>query len=287
MLQKKVNYYDWLDEFIEDKQASGLSEYSLKSYYYAIDRYLKSVDTGVINKASFNAFINSITGAVESKKHYARSVRAFVYWAIENKELEPFKISLPKGQEPELKIPSTEDIEKLLVKPTSKSFSEYRNWVIVNLIVSTGLRCRSIINIKLTDIDLNNQTIAIRETKNKKILVLPLTDELCKILNKYIKKYELGEYLFPTDGAQKLSVDGLKSSYKRYARKRLVEYTGLHALRHYFATEATRNGMSAFTLQKVLGHSDISITMKYVNLVSDDIKSELLRFNPLNKKGGR
>ena len=79
------------------------------------------------------------------------------------------------------------------------SFSEYRNWVIINLLLNNGCRAASIRNITNKDVDLNNQVIYLRHTKNKKSQVIPLCSLLCGILNEYmrIRGGSDDDFLFP------------------------------------------------------------------------------------------
>ena len=267
------DYENWLDLFLIEKKGQGLSPVSLKGTEYSVNKYLRFLGNESMSKTSYYEYINSLEVSPISKQHYARDLRSFLYWCQEEELIPNFKVSLPKAQETVPKIISEEDAKALLFR-YDHSFSEDRMYAVICLVFSTGLRCRSIVNLKVDDVDFQNRTICVRETKSKKLIVLPMTDKLCRTLYKYTKKYKLTGYLFPSETGEQLQSAGLQSAYKRYARKRGVPY-GIHSLRHYYATEAVKKGMTPFALQKVLGHSDLSITMKYVNLVNGDLANEM------------
>ena len=273
------DYENWLDIYLTEKKGQGLAPASLKGTEYSINKYLKFLGDGFMNKATYYEFLNSLTVSPISKKHYARDLRAFLYWCQSEELIPSFKVTLPKSQDPVPKIISEEEANALLFR-YGKSFAEDRMYTIICLIFATGLRSRSIVNIKVEDVDFANRSICIRETKSKKTVILPMTDKLYAILNKYVKKWKPAEYLFPSESGTKLESSGLQSAYKRYARQRGVPY-GIHSLRHYYATEAVRHGMTPFALQRVLGHSSIDITMKYVNLVNGDLQNEMRKVDIL------
>lgn len=273
MTKKLKNYEDWLDDYLQEKEGQGLAKSSLKGMRFSITKFVNFVDNEMMNKNVYYAFINSLDISPISKQHYARDVRGFLYWCMENEFIPKFKVMMPKAQEPTPKIISDEDANALLCKEND-SFPEDRMYTIICLIFATGLRCRSIVNIKTEDVDFSNKSITIREAKGKKVIVLPMTDRLLKVLRGYSRRWELGEYFFPADDGSQLESIGLQSAYKRYAKRRGVPY-GIHSLRHYYATEAVRHGMTPFALQRVLGHSSIDITMRYVNLVNGDLQNEM------------
>ena len=256
MTKKLKDYEEWLDDYLSEKEGQGLSSASLKGMRFSLTKYLNFLSDGFMDKASYYSYINSLSISPTSKQHYARDVRSFLYWCQDNELIPKFKVSLPKAQEPIPKIITEEQANALLSK-IGDSFAEDRMYTVICLIFATGLRCRSIVNIKTEDVDFSNKNITIREAKGKKVLVLPMTEKLYKILKKYSKKWELGEYFFCADDGSQLKSSGLQSAYKRYAE------------------EAVRHGMTPFALQRVLGHSSIDITMKYVNLVNGDLQNEM------------
>lgn len=279
MVKKAKTYEDWLDEFLEEKAGLGLSKTSLKGYEFSVNKYLKYVGDKFIDRTTYYNFLNSLDCSPTSKKHYARDVRCFLYWCQREKYIPEFKVSLPKGQEPTPKIVDEEEVSALLFKQKD-TFAEDRMYIIICLILSTGLRCRSIVNITVNDIDFIHRTITVRELKNKHFTVLPISEYFSTLCKKYTRNYNLCKWLFPADNGEQLTVSGLQSCYKRYARARNVRY-GLHALRHYYATQAVKHGVSVFALQKMLGHSSVSVTQKYVNLVDKDLRNEMERMDLL------
>jgi integrase/recombinase XerD len=106
---------------------------------------------------------------------------------MDNDYLKPFKIHLLKQKEEPLKFYSDDDIQKLIAKPNVRecSFVEYLDWVMINYFIETGNRLRSVINIKVSDIDFTGFKVLIRETKNREILTTPLTKTLLNILPQY------------------------------------------------------------------------------------------------------
>ncbi len=89
---------------------------------------------------------------------------------------------------------SIENLEKNLEKPNIEkcTFAEYRNWVLCNYFLATGNRLNTTVNIKIKDIDFNNNLINLTETKNKVEQIIPITPYLSNILKEYLT-YRSGE----------------------------------------------------------------------------------------------
>ena len=122
----------------------------------------------------------------------------------------------------------------------------------------------------------------LREQKNKKAAMLPLSPSIQTILSFYISRYglDVNDYLFPNRYGDHLTYNALRMSFERYNTKRGVSKHNFHGLRHSFARLAVKNGMSAFELKEWMQHSSIEVTQKYVHLFSEDL-SVTLDKNPL------
>ena len=172
-----------------------------------------------------------------SIKSYIITMRAFINWSREN-GLTDLTLGAYNAEETIKETYTKEELKLLLKKPNLKNclFSEYRNWVIINLLVNNGCRAATIRNIKIGYIDFENRMITARHTKNKKPLVIPLCSEMIMILHEYLKHRDGSEddYLFCTIYGGAMNEDCLRQAIEKN-KSRGVTKTSIHAFRHTFA----------------------------------------------------
>ncbi len=91
--------------------------------------------------------------------------------------------------------------------------------------------------------------------------------------------------LFISSSGKPLKPRTIEKFIKSIARKAKIEGKRVspHTLRHTFASNFIRNGGDVFTLQRILGHSDISTCMIYVHLSGKDIQQAMLKFSPVDR----
>ena len=295
---KSTTIGEAFEEFITEKTAANLSPASIRNYTQSLQYFMEfheiDEDTPIeqVTRQMFFKWIN--TQHLEGKKHttinhYLRDCRTFFYWCMDEdrKYLERFKIELAKGQEEQMKLFSDRDIEKLLVRPRNQdSFTEWRMWAIVNWVLATGCRAATICDVKICDINFKSREITLRHTKNKKAQILPLSASLTTVLKQFLKMWrqdaDEDTYLFCNVGEEQLTTNALRHNFQRYCKLREVEHTNIHGLRHNFARGWIRNGGDVFRLQKILGHSSLEMTKRYVKLFSEDIKEDFDEFSPLD-----
>lgn len=280
--------------FIQEKESNGLSESTLRNYHlsyrifyeynnYSPETLVKDIDQGTIIK-----WINHMRKAEltpSSINHYIRDMRAFLNWLEKREYLEEhIEIKEVRKQEETPKFFVDEDIEKLLEKPRTKdSFVEWRTWAIVNTVLATGARAQTICDLRVSNIDYVKKEVNLSEhTKNKKALIVPLSKSLENCLREYTRKFDLSGYLFPNVGDEQLTTNGLRLAFERYCHSREVDQTNLHGLRHSFARSWVKNGGSAFALQRILGHRNISMTNRYVKLYAEDLKEDYEDYSALD-----
>ena len=105
------------------------------------------------------------------------------------------------------------------------------------------------------------------------------------ILSEYLA-YRGGEgedYLFCNNYGEQASVRTYQDLVKKYNRVRNVNKTSIHLFRHTFAKNWILAGGDVFRLQKILGHSDLTVTREYVNMFGQDLQMDFEKFNPLDK----
>jgi integrase/recombinase XerD len=181
-----------------------------------------------------------------------------------------------------------DELRVLLKKPNLRkcTFAEYRNWVITNLFFSTGIRQRSLLYLKVKDIDFDNQLLHVNVTKNRKPLIVPLSTTMTQILKEYLTHRQHkndDEYLFCTSYGSQMTKGNLYHNLYEYNKARGVERTGIHRYRHTFAKQWILNGGNVVSLSKILGHSSLDITQNYLNILVSDVGKEVESLNLIDK----
>ena len=282
-IQKNAARFDNLkQDFLDDKKYSGTAEATLNGYRYDITRFLKflSDEQLTVNEAGFKRYVIHLTDSgmtANSVNHYIRSVKVFLYWCMEQDEIAPFKIKMVKAQETIKDVYTQEELCALIQPPKREdSFVIWRSWAIINFILGTAAREATVCEMQMQDISFDDRTITFRHLKNKHVQLLPMSEALASCLKKYISlwRQDAAEtaYLFPSFYDEPLSTNALKHSQARYNRSRGVEKTSVHLLRHSFVKNWCMSGGNVFKLQKVLGHSTLTMTQHYANLYSNDLR---------------
>ena len=282
------------EDFIMTRKAKGLSDKTLLSYqshFKSIQRHL-NVDVSIedLSNDDLENMIASMRDsglAANSISSYVRALKSFLSWC-NDEDITDLNVPRYKSEETIKETYSDAELERLLKKPNMRkcAFSEYRTWVIINLLVNNGTRASTVRNIKNKDVDLENLVIYLRHTKSKKSQVIPLCSELCFILKEYMRIRGGGEddFLFPTENGEQLKEYGLRSSIARYNNRRWVSKTSIHTFRHTFARKYLVDcGGNAFTLQRLLGHSTLDMTKHYCAIFDSDITKNYDNFSPLSQ----
>ena len=296
-MKNSVTVAETFHDFLMAKKAAGVREKTLLTYgqhFSAVSKRL-SLDTpmNALNKADLEAMIASMRDAglaANSIKSYTRTLKSFLSWCNEA-GITRLNIQLYKAEETIKETYSDEELKKLLKKPNMKkcTFAEYRNWVIINLLLNNGCRAATIRNIQIKDVDIENKVIYLRHTKNKRAQVIPLCEALCGILREYMRVHggDGDEYLFPNENGVQLTENGLRCTISKYNRRHGVEKTSIHLFRHTFAKKYLVDcGGNAFTLQRLLGHSTLDMTKHYCAIFDADITKNYDSFSPLTQIKG-
>lgn len=219
---------------------------------------------------------------------YLRGLRVILYYFMRLGYIKEFKITIHKAEKKIKETYTDKELEILLKKPNLRQcdFVEYRSWVIVNFLLGTGCRANTLCNIKVRDINLQDGYVAYTATKNKKQQIVPISNKLCLIIQEYLtyRQPESDEdYLFVSVYNGQLNSNSLRQSIAKYNNRRGVMKTSVHLFRHTFAKKWIQNGGNIFTLQKILGHSDLDIVKEYVSLFSQDVRHDYDKYNPLSQ----
>jgi len=163
----------------------------------------------------------------------------------------------------------------------------FKHRTIIMLIYSTGARVSESVNIKLTDIDSKRMQVNIQEGKGLKQRKVPLSPVLLSVLRDYYKEYKPQYYLF--EGARgkgtHLSVAAVREicNKARYQTEHIKKHYTPHTFRHCFATHHLEQGTNLLVIQRLMGHSDLRNTLKYLHVQQFNTKNVV---NPLDTLDG-
>lgn len=139
---------------------------------------------------------------------------------------------------------------------------------IFTLIYSAGLRVSEAANLALSDVDFARRRIFVRNGKNGKDRYTLLANEAASLLRSYVQVFRPVSYAFyGADATRRISVDAIQRRFHLVAVKTLNNRSvHVHTLRHCFATHLLENGTSVFYIMRLLGHSSILTTMRYLHM---------------------
>ena len=129
-----------------------------------------------------------------------------------------------------------------------------------------GLRLSEVLALRVGDIDGERKLLRIEQGKGAKDRLVPLSPTLLEALRAYWRLYRPREWLFSGRCGEALSPTALQKAYTRAKRQAgITKPGGIHALRHAYATHQLAAGLNVERLQRLMGHSSIQTTLRYVH----------------------
>lgn len=284
-------FVEGFEEYVLDCKARNLRNGTINHYRESVKQIYKRIpaDTPIadMSEATMPKFIIALREDPNinevSMGTYARDLKTLMRFFMKCEYLPHFEIRIPKTDKQPIETYTDAELKKLLRKPDVRkcNFATYRSWVVVNFLLSTGIRQNSMVSIKIKDIDFDNNIVYVNTTKNRKPLIIPLNDDIIKILQEYLK-YRGGhtdDWLFCSVYGEQLTRSSSYHALWDYCHLRGLEKTGVHRFRHTFAKKWVTMGGSVVTLQKILGHSSLAITENYLNVLTSDLKKDMDEIN--------
>ena len=259
--------------FLSYMESSGASEKTVKAYRAALKRFIAHVGDVKVSDLRTEQYLDWLSSmrrgpgrkSQATIHYYSVFVRRFLKWAGIVDDIP----AVPKEKGRLVETLTWDEVEKLI-----SSARDLVDALIVSLLGETGIRVGELLSIRAEDVSPDFTEIRVRGKYGKERIVF--TGAVSRVLlAEYFRK------LKPRRG-QRLIEISYQALYKRL--KALARRAGIdprrvrpHVLRHTFATEALRRGMSLASLQKLLGHSDIKVTQVYLHLTMEDARREYQR----------
>jgi integrase/recombinase XerD len=283
--------------FIEElKSDKKLSRNTLESYARDIKQFLKflhenNVEFKNVKKAnviSYIIYLQKEGKAVSSISRSLASIRAFYHILIKNRivSYDPtMDLESPKIEKKTPQILTIGEVEKLLSLPNGSEDKGARDKAMLELLYATGIRVTELISLNMDDINIDLGCIKCNGNKERIIpvgkIALKALESYLKIFRKSFLKGKTESALFLNFHGERMTRQGFWKIIKYYSALANIEKEITpHTLRHSFAAHLLENGADLKSVQQMLGHSDISTTQVYAEMIKTRISDVYRKSHP-------
>jgi integrase/recombinase XerD len=204
-----------------------------------------------------------------------RSLNAWLHWAHKEGMLS-LRIAIPRVKEPtlELEVLTDRNVADWIHYKPERGLQTTVHMMVL-LMLDAGLRVQEAQDLKHKDVNWQDQLVTVIG-KGRKQRTIPFSADLRRVWFKYSRPQSRDvssdEYAFASRAGTRLDYQNIYREYKVInAKLGITVRKGFHTLRHTFGTSFIRRGGDVFMLQRILGHTALSTTQRYVNLVTSDL----------------
>jgi len=265
---------EYIINFQNELKIRCFSPRTIKSYtYYVLDflKYCKKLD-----KRAGSMYLKPYLLYLREKGHSSSSIRLaiasikfYMNNTLNQQILDDVHIPSIRGVKGLPKVLSKEEINKLI------SFTlNCKHKLIIKILYSTGLRVSELVNLKISDIEVERGIIRVNQGKGNKDRMTLLAKSIRNDILAYICKMDKTDnYLFQGRNG-KYSIKSVQKLLKNSAKKaRIGKKVTPHMLRHSFATHLLENGTDIKYIQELLGHANLRTTEIYTHVSNNEIKN--------------
>ena len=293
-MHNQITFSQVLEGYLLHADARRLSPHTIADYTYTFRKFqifldddppINSITPGQVR--SFFASLNHLSKKTLLNYHVGLS--ALWTWAIEEGLVEHHiikKLKRPKPEDPAIKPYTREDIEAMLAacshsqSHTLRSIRNHRraratalrDRAIILALLDTGIRASELCRIAIQDVDKRNKRIFIwgKGAKERTVYIDASTS---RAIWRYLTSRpdaRPDDPLFANHLDRPLTRDALRHLISRLGERAGIPNANVHRFRHTFAINFLRNGGNAYTLQRLLGHSTMTMTKIYLALSAQD-----------------
>ncbi|NPV27678.1 MAG: tyrosine-type recombinase/integrase [Firmicutes bacterium] len=283
MSRKWTTWQDVLTEFILQKRAEGLAWRTLDDYEDHITRFfsrchVEFADYEALRRAVLAYLAEPVAPATRNIR--LSNLKIFFRWCVDNSYLPDnpctgIKKSRDDGTVRHL---SLEEVKQLLRQPDRSKYTGLRDYCMILLQLDTGIRPGEMCQLLPGDVNLEAREIYIRPgvAKTRIGRTLPFSPTTAAALARLLKVrptwWSEKVPLFASEQGNPLTSWWWSKQFKKYSEQAGVR-SSPYCLRHTAAIEFLRHGADAFSVQRMLGHTDLTMTKRYVNICLDDLKT--------------
>lgn len=291
-----------LQAFLNDRRASGLSPHTVDFYARSLAKFTQFCDSQAITKIEqitpdtirmFMLWLEHLGHQPGGRHAYYRSVRAFLLW-LEAEFGDEYHAPIRKVKAP--KLPKTiiegvsmEDAQRMIAACKGNRFTELRDKALLLFLLDTSVRASEALAIDLADVDFPTGSVLIRKGKGNKSRVVFFSKTTRRAMTSYLKaRHDTNPALWVNEQGERFTRYGLDKTLRLRAKLAgIAKPPSAHDFRRAFALNMLRSGCDVFTLQRLMGHSDLTVLRQYLAQTESDLQQAHQRFSPVEALKGK
>jgi integrase/recombinase XerD len=257
-----------MQRFVEQLQLKAYSPNTIRTYSVEFAQLLYVLKNNPVDQLtperlrSYFLYCIRELNTTENQLHSRINAIKFYFEQVLKRDKFFFEIPRPKKPSTLPKVIDAADVKKML-----GTIENIKHRVMLKLCYGMGLRVSELVNIKISDIDSKRMQVLIRQGKGKKDRYVNLPQSVLVEMRDYFKTYKPKDFLFEGMYGGQYSVRSVQAVFKQAMKKaRIRKITGVHSLRHSYATHLLEQGTDIRLIQELLGHKDIRTTEIYTHV---------------------
>ena len=292
-------------DFLSDRELNNSSEANMRNHRqitgqfidYCLDNDIMNVED--ITSATIKAHLleckerGNNAGTLNTR---LLRIRALLNYCLEERYIESNPAHKVKRFKEDVKIDvfSDQQINQMLayyrsLRRKEKTYFSYRGYMLIVLLLGTGLRRSEILNLKWSHINEANLSISVYNSKGRVDSTVLITEKILKELlyyRSFCESYfsKLSDYVFVNRENTKMTEYSITQLFQNLGEKMNFKdvRVSAHTFRHTYCHRLAMSGASPFAIQRLMRHTNIATTMRYVAMWGSDLKEQNEAHNPIN-----
>lgn len=289
LIQAYENYLVKVKQASYNTTSSYLRDIRQYSEWLNSNHNISVADVSQFHVSQYMDYLNSIGKSGATASRCLASLKNFYTYLISSGFAETNPVSDIHVDRGEKKLPhilSGREIELLLSQPACVDAKGFRDKAMLEVMYATGMRVTELLDLDIDDVNLEQGLI--KCTTAKKSRAIPLYPAALRALSDYARDIRPAMLAEPDEKALFVNVNGIRMSrqgfwkiLKHYqATAHIEKEITPHTLRHSFAVHLLENGADIGSVQELMGHSDISSTQMYTQMINQKLKSVYEKCHP-------
>jgi len=289
LVQAYENYLTKVKQASDNTVASYMRDIRQFAQWLSTREGIDVVDATQLNIRSYLEQLEADGRSGATVSRSLASLKNFYAYVVSTGFLEStpvVDIHIDRGEKKAPQILTSKEIEKLLAQPICVDPKGYRDKAMLEVMYATGIRVTELISLDVSDVNL--ELGIIKCSGAKKPRAIPLYPAALRALAAYLDSVRAGMLADPSEKALFVNIGGARMSRQGFWKilKHYQTTAGIekeitpHTLRHSFAVHLLENGADLASVQELMGHSDISSTQVYTQMINQKIKSVYAQCHP-------